>query len=221
MVTLTEDGGFQGNTREERWAEAYRQYKEWCIRNKVRSRAKRFHHKSWRESGIKYPHITQWVMKAAAVRTFFYFLEEVCFRPENMLTERGILRATVFHKFCQVDRLLRTAGKHLTEEQRDSCMNLMEAALLAYYALYSLAIAIGEKLWKAIPKCHALQHLAADFGSNPRRQQCYGDEDMIGRAKRLYNGCHGTTAPRRSLQRYRIILGLRWLHHIAYLRGVL
>jgi hypothetical protein len=220
MMTLTEDGAFPGATRDDRWAKAYEEYDNWCIQNKVRSRCAKFKWSQFHQAN-DFPHITQLVMKAAALRTFFYFLEVVCLRPQNMETQEAILRATMIHKFCELDRLLRSAGKHLTAEQRESCMNLMEAALLAYFALNSLALRANKLLWKQIPKLHALMHIAADFGSNPRRQHCYGDEDMIGRAKKLYNGCHGLSAPRRCLQRYIIIIGLRWLHHVAHLRGVL
>ena len=64
------------------------------------------------------------------------------------------------------------------------------------------------KLYKLIPKFHALTHYY-DTRLNPRRVTCYQDEDMVGRMKKIYVRCHGNTAPRASLQRYRVMIGIR------------
>ena len=41
--------------------------------------------------------------------------------------------------------------------------------------------------------------------------QCYTDEDMVGRMKKLYNACHARTAPMRAMQRYSMLQALRWV----------
>ena len=44
------------------------------------------------------------------------------------------------------------------------------------------------------------------------------DEDMVGRMQRIYIRCHGTTAPTRALQRYQIVVGIRWWAMIGKIR---
>ena len=113
---------------------------------------------------------------------------------------------------------MRGAGKFLTRDERSALIDRTEKALLAYNALAVESYDADVALYEVKPKHHALLHLAIDFGLNPRRTSCYLDEDMVGRAKRIYVGCHGLSAPKRSLQRYIIIIGLRWTAAIRKLR---
>ena len=114
---------------------------------------------------------------------------------------------------------MRRAGKFLKPDERAALMNHFENALLSYNALAVGSVEAGKKLYPLIPKHHAMVHIAFDFSLNPRRTSCYQDEDMVGRCKRLYNGCYGGhTAPKRSLQRYIIMIGLRWTAAIRRLR---
>ena len=95
-----------------------------------------------------------------------------------------------------------------------------EDALLASNALAASSIEAGRPLWKLLPKHHALTHIAYDNGGvNPRWVSCYPDEDMVGRMKRIYQRCHGSTAPERSLSRYVILLGMRWQAYALAIRG--
>ena len=57
-----------------------------------------------------------------------------------------------------------------------------------------------------------------DTRINPRRVTCMLDEDMVGRMKRIYVRCHGKTAPKRALQRYQIVVCIRWWDMLATLR---
>ena len=116
------------------------------------------------------------------------------------------------------DILMRGAGKFLSTDQRQALTRHFESALLAYNWLASSAAREGANLYPEKPKLHALLHIAMDFGMNPRRVVCMLDEDMVGRAKRIYNACHPTSAPQRSLMRYLIIIGLRWTVALRRLR---
>ena len=92
----------------------------------------------------------------------------------------------------------------------------MERALKLYNALAAEAVKCGRALWRLRPKLHACTHIGFDHGgTNPRWVHCYADEDMVGRMKRLYKKCHGATAPWRALQRYMIMVGLRWARSAA------
>ena len=56
-------------------------------------------------------------------------------------------------------------------------------------------------------------------GMNPRTVQCYADEDMVGRVKRIAVACHGgSRGPERTLARYVILQGVRWSNRLASLR---
>ena len=115
----------------------------------------------------------------------------------------------MFGHFAQADRVCRSSGRFLTNAEREELATNVECGLLAANALAVEATAAGKKLWKIFPKFHALTHLGYDMHVNPRKVQCYQDEDMVRRAKRVYMRCHGRTAPKRSLMRYNILLGLR------------
>ena len=75
------------------------------------------------------------------------------------------------------------------------------------------------KLYKLIPKFHALTHYYVTR-LNPRRATCYQDEDMVGRMEKIYVNTHGSTAPKRALERYHVVIGIRWNDVMAQLRGI-
>lgn len=116
-------------------------------------------------------------------------------------------------------KVMRKAGKFFTPEEHEEVIRHFEAASLCYHALSEESHRRGVFLYRWTPKNHALVHIYLDcFNINPRRTTCYQDEDMVGRMKRIYNGCHPDTAPMRSLQRYIIVIGLRWTAEILFLR---
>lgn len=113
---------------------------------------------------------------------------------------------------------MRRASRHLSAHERAELARRTEAALACYAWLHHRSAARGVALWKVVPKHHAWTHVAYDnMGANPRSVHCYADEDMVGKAKQLYNCCHARTAPLRSMQRYALRQALRWLRA---LRGV-
>jgi len=116
---------------------------------------------------------------------------------------------------------MRGAGKFLQPEERRQLKEHFENALLCYHALSSESLhkVPREHLYRWTPKNHALVHIYMDFFHfNPRKQHCYQDEDMVGRMKKVYNGCHQNSAPLRSMQRYLLMVGLRWTSEIVALR---
>ena len=158
-------------------------------------------------------------MKAAGVRSFQYFLAEIIVLPEAMATPGGALRAAMYRAFVAADVVMRGAGKFFNREQKAECVNQFEDALHCYHALSKLRHTDGKKLYRWLPKHHALVHIFMDYGFiNPRKVSCMQDEDMVGRAKRLYNGSHPAWAPLRTIQRYLIMVGLRWTSEIRRLR---
>lgn len=209
-LTATADV-FPAKTREGRLAQATQSYQVWCKANKIASAAKKFTTR-WCEG--PYPCIGQFQAKAAAIRSMVYWFKVICGRAATTL--HGSLRATMMNSFVEADEIMRRSGRHLPPEAQVQLAKAMERALCAYNALAAEAIEADVRLWKLLPKHHAMTHIAYDNGgTNPRKVSCYLDEDMVGRMKRIYCMCHGSTAPRTSLQRYIILCGLRWKSVLA------
>jgi hypothetical protein len=147
-----------------------------------------------------------------------YWLAEICTKHAH--DEHDHLVSAMLSSFVAADVVCREAGRHFTAHQKAEFGKCIENALLANNALASEAAEQGRRLWKLLPKHHALMRIAFDFELNPRRVQCYADEDMVGRAKRLYVRCHGGTAPEKCLLRYAILRGARWWDSLRELRGI-
>ena len=98
----------------------------------------------------------------------------------------------------------------------------MDGALLCYNALAAHALADNKILWHMTPKFHMAGHIAYDFAQirNPRWVHNYMDEDMVGKIKRISSKCHGLTAGKMALNRYIILVGVRWWRRLSTLRGI-
>jgi hypothetical protein len=152
--------------------------------------------------------------KAAEMRSMQYWFRDVCAASADEHGNHGRLRATLFDALVNVDQICRAGGRHLTAAAAEQLAVQMERSLLAFNALAASAAEAESLLWKCIPKLHALTHIAYDsHGVNPRSVHCYADEDMVGRMKRIYLKCHGASAPKRALQRYIMLVGVRWHRH--------
>ena len=138
---------------------------------------------------------------------------------KHTATTHDATRAAMVKSFVNADLVCRHSGRFLSRQQHDALCSHMEVALVSYNALASESLANGTFLYKDVPKMHAATHVY-DVRANPRRTHCYPDEDMVGRLKRIYNSCHGLTAPVRALQRYCILVGLRWWVALHELRGL-
>jgi hypothetical protein len=222
-----------------RYGHAYKNYRFWCNgeRRPQTIVKKKFCSKVWGGGGEKYPKIGQLVAKASAIRNLQYWVEyEVKLdlaagapaglaggAPAAAMTadERRLksLQRNCIHGFCEADRICRRAGRYFTAEQHAEFCGWLEVGLRSANELAAVALMKKWKLYKLIPKFHALTHYY-DTRLNPRRVTCYQDEDMVGRMKKIYVRCHGKTAPRASLQRYRVMIGIRWNDFMAQLRGV-
>ena len=129
------------------------------------------------------------------------------------------LHRNCIHGFCEADRICRRVGRYFAAEQHAEFCGWLEVGLRSANELAAVALMRKWELYKLIPTFHALTHYY-DTRLNPRRATCYQDEDMVGRMKKIYVRCHGKTAPRASLQRYRVMIGIRWNDFMAQLRGV-
>jgi hypothetical protein len=215
---IFETPGLSFTPLEMRLNNATRHYREWA-KSKRHSCGTPFMRNArftarWVEGA--YPQITQLQAKAAELRSMQYWMRDVCVESHSKHEHgsHGKVRAELFEQLVRVDETCRKGGRHLSAAATEVLADAMERALLMYNALAANAYGEGRMLWKTIPKHHALTHVAYDgHGTNPRAVHCYLDEDMVGRTKKIYIKCHGATAPLRGLQRYLILIGLRWHHH--------
>ena len=177
------------------------QYRKWCRANGVTSRARRFT-KAWVK--LPDPQIGMVHAKAAATRSMQAWMCAVCHeRATAVPSLHAHMRWGLFWHLCSADRVTRRARRHLKPHEREQLAQRVEAALRCYKWLHGHAQRSGIPIWKLIPKHHAMTHIGFDaLGVNPRFVQCYKDEDMVGKFKRIYTSCHARTAPRRSLERY-------------------
>eukprot|EP00973_Karenia_brevis_P071916 9992886-Karenia_brevis.AAC.1 len=90
-----------GRTIDERFQQAYKEYRLWTKKEKVHSKCtKPFLKKHWMKH--KYPQISQFVMKGAALRRMIDWMCEVC--DKHTATPHDQLRAVMFKSFQKADR---------------------------------------------------------------------------------------------------------------------
>jgi hypothetical protein len=178
--------------------------------------AKPFKEKQWRKDASEPPCITQTAMRGAALRSFIYYLAEVSLDDRNIRQPAGAMRAALFQSWVDADIIMRGGSRWLNFDERQQLSRKMCDALTAYVALS--VVFEDRKLYHPIPKLHMAEHMATDYPCNPRATTCYQDEDMVGRVKSIYSSTHGATAVLRTIQRYCVIVGLRWQHEINLMR---
>ncbi len=220
-------GRWAGATRRMRLYKAHAEYAAWIKARNLGFPARRFEESKMHKQGL-YPSWSLRNAKAAQIRTMQHWVAEVCAeeaaaRPEN---EHALVRATMFASFSKLDWACRDAGgggcgRFPSSVEAETIAQLAEDALVAHNWLSSEAIDAAKRLWKMVPKFHMLTHSCFDMApeANPRAVHCYPDEDMVGKVKKIATACHGATAPHRSLQRYIIVVALRWLRELAQMRG--
>jgi len=205
---------FPGADLNARLAAATVHYRTWCRNRRLERRAPKFNQR-WVKG--PWPEVSQLQAKAAEMRTNLVpWFADVCAAVAAEHGDHGHVRAEMFSAFVRIDEACRGSSRFLAAAAAEKLEFNMERALKLYNALAAEAVECGRALWRLRPKLHACTHIGFEHGgTNPRWVHCYADEDMVGRMKRLYKKCHGATAPWRALQRYMIMVGLRWAHSAA------
>jgi hypothetical protein len=166
-------------SRQSRFDHAFRRYRRWARDNKVKTKVRhKFRAKQWVKKG--WPQIGQKVANAAATRTMLYWMHDVCRQHTDKPSDR--MRAGMLGHFVRADMVCRRAGRFFSADEQQAYSGHTEKALLLCNLLATRATAKNQKLYKLVPKFHALTHIAYDFDKtgcvNPRRVSCYQDEDM-------------------------------------------
>ena len=232
LLELTARRGepYAAATGEYRRLQAYREYRAWCKANHTEPCAP-FDSSKWFKN--PWPEMTMKSAKAAHQRSMQYWLFEKCSQELNLRPSvhnaircelwGRLVRFDVICRLRLADRTLPCAGRFFSAEEAEALKEHMEMALDCYKWLANEAIGDGSNLWKLQPQMHMLTHLAYDMApqANPRRVHCYGDEDMVGRFKKLVAGCHPLTAGTKSVMRYSIMLAFRGWVRLAEVRNLL
>ncbi len=168
------------------------------------------------------PCFTQHQAKGVMTKGIMLWLTEVCDRPGISATEHGRLRQALFYNFREMETIFSHHGRCIPAEALALAQTACENALVCLNALSARSQASGTKFYHILPKSHMTTHMCFDFApqANPRKVQCYSDEDMVGRTKKVVSKCHGSTAGTMGVMRYMILAGVRWWRELAEIRGV-
>lgn len=85
--------------------------------------------------------------------------------------------------------------------------------LRTYQRLAEMANSVGRKSYHMRPKFHELDHVMASLTQmklNPMRLDCFGDEDFMGKLKKMGAHVHSGNVMHRLQQRYLFYLWIRW-----------
>ena len=197
-------------------------YLEWCREHKITQPVKKWYEAAIKKQGAAWPRMTQTSMKGAQIRTIIYWLEEVCGEDEWTDTEYGQWRYLLLGSLVAWDLVCRRNGRFLPTEEAEELASLTEKILSYFNALAEHCVKLGKKLWKFLPKMHMFTHMGYDQAkkANPRRVHCYSDEDLVGKMKLICRRCHPMSLQVRSVERYVIMISIRWWKHLAVLRGL-
>ncbi len=146
-----------------------------------------------------YPDISQEHAKAAALR---HVLPWVALRAlgRSGRSEVATWRSRLLSELAALDAVYTRQPRFLSRAQALEAEAHCTRALRALVHLTKLQ---PHGPWRMAPKAHALWHIGAHTAmGNPRVTHCYQEEDFMGRCKRLYQACHGASAPHRAVQRY-------------------
>ena len=199
---------------------AHADHKRWCTAKGIQACPrfednKFFPHK-------KYAQLTQQMAKGAQTLQLVRWLYDVCLRPGISEGDHGELRLALLHSAVTFEDIYRDSDRIIPEAALNRAQEATENFLTCLNALGAEAVRNDSVLWHITPKAHMVSHMYLDFApqANPRKTQCYSDEDMVGKMKRIISRCHGLSAAAMGLLRYAILAGTRWWQQIAQLRGL-
>ena len=209
---------FGGPTRKVRLFKMYQHYKEWCKANGVEQPVKQWQCKHFQpREGVVF--WTQRTAKAAQMKPFIFWLRDLCEQQNS--NEHQNVRCTMYTALVVFETTCADHGRFLTLEAVQAVETSAEVALNCMGWLHKHSDRAAG-LYHVVPKGHMMTHLAYDSAAktNPRRCQCYSDEDLMGKVKRILTHCHGSSASIRALSRYKIWICLRWWIQLHKLRGI-
>ena len=131
--------------------------------------------------------------------------------PESWLAQVSTCVWALAHALWTLDM----AGWMLTEEEANEFVDCGNLFLACYVHLAGDAVRQGMRTFKVRPKLHSFHHIVLRIETrqslqNPRFHQNFMDEDFVGRMCKLARSTHQRTVAARSLQRWLLLLAVRW-----------
>ena len=151
-------------------------------------------------------------LKAAHVKVYLRFLADQAYRLCTG-TPHSKLRAVCAWGMAHFLHVLDMSPRILPHGKTEEAVHALQAFLDAYQRLAVEATQAGQCLWKVRPKHHYTVHLGKFLRAsrqNPRHTSCFMDEDYVGRVARLAKSCHWLSCPKRTLERYILVVACRW-----------
>lgn len=191
-------------TRPGRLLQAHEHYVAWCRLNRVGDIADPWRVEHFKKDKQGYPKLTS--LKAAEQRWLVVYLHAVL----TALPRWGeMLQLLVLCYSCAVDFdvACRKHGRIIPEADLARVVESGKGFLTAYNAVALYCAVNGMPLYSVIPKHHMYEHLMMMARvANPRFVHNYSDESMIGRLKRVASECHADAISHRVVDRYRLLM---------------
>ena len=110
---------------------------------------------------------------------------------------------------------LNRCGMWLSEADAEIAFGHGDRFLKLYRHLALAALAGGKCRWRLRPKMHYVHHTILELRVPPRQNPffatCFLDEDFVGKISKLASQTHRAGVEMRTIQRYLVLLGQRWL----------
>ena len=196
-------GVFGGNTYAERVRRMAADLKQWysATRTKNKYRGK-LTLERFRKQG-QWPKL---MGKAAAIKALCKYALHLAMTYNNG-SRYDILMLEICQLMQEFYNLMDSESQFMADVARDQLPRIAQRLVEKYATLAADAFSRDMRLWKVSPKHHLFLHLCqiqAILYGNPRYYWCYPDEDLVGLAIDVAEGCHpGTMA-------YSMLF--KWLH---------
>ena len=146
--------------------------------------------------------------KASSIKQMLYWLADWCDKSDvsDCLKVCSWSLADFVH-------ILDNAELYMTLRDRSAALSRGRLHLVTYQVLAQQSVDAWTMLYKVRPKHHQFEELLRDMETialNPAKYSTFADESFLGKLKLIALRTHGATVMRRTLQRYLLLLGLRF-----------
>jgi hypothetical protein len=190
-----------GGARAQRLSVVTGRFRQWRRNCKVSTRVKKFTVGNLKWKGKQYPSLS---CKGADCRRVIDFLASCDFSFDPLLQ-------TTLQVASEWAQLQFSADTFFIDSERERFASLSKVLVRGY-----LALSVAKPThFRVRPKLHLLQHVLHMHNLNPHVSATWLDEDLIGKAMRLFRRLRCQAIERRSLERY--WLGMKG--RLKHLRG--
>ena len=193
-------------------------FRDWRLRHNVAVYVEKFTHKligcpNEIDKCDRYANFPELDVKAAHVKCIIMFLADELGKAGLLPNQEVKDAGACLHFLASFVWTLEHADLWLTQSEADAQYSYGMKFLLILRHLARLGRHHNLSRWNIIPKFHYFHHCIRfmwETKMNMMKATCFLDEDFMGKVKKLASKTHRTTVSLRTLQRYLVLLGLRW-----------